>query len=228
VDTYDLRGNTNIQCGVHRAFTNGQLNNYFQAQAVVPGLLFYWAGEKVFRQLNTLRSIEIKSLLVASLFTLLVASQANRGCPTNPFNKCTGFYDEFAVLFIFGQYGFLPLFLVSAFAGIAAVTNIALLIAVNPNRIGARLFAYLGEKSIDLLILNAIFFTYMQPTLKGILPKNFGIFNTLFIALILTFCHVLVLPSSSKVTGFIASKSKTLSFWCVDLYRLARKKVISR
>jgi fucose 4-O-acetylase-like acetyltransferase len=104
----------------------GKLPNYFQIQALAPGLLFYWLGNKYFCKMKRLSAPKLFVIFLLSTWLLAFSAFANTGCPTSPFRKCSGFYDEFAVLFIFGQYGFIPLFLLSATAGIASAISISL------------------------------------------------------------------------------------------------------
>ena len=134
--------------------------NFYQIKPLGAALLFFLAGR--FAR-NGFHAFERKPAAAYALtliggVVVTLTFHLNDGCRWNPFAHCGIHWldDRFGVAMIHGQVGNIPLFALTAAAGIAFACGLAFLLARFGGLVGKKLDAW-GGNSLNLLIVNAGF-----------------------------------------------------------------------
>jgi len=142
-----------------------------QIQAVPVGALFYWFGWRFQRNLLGLLTSAKPTALFAIAATTIMATHylapLNNGCSLSQTQKCPDFHGAFGVSFQLGCFGFWPLFIPSAIAGIIAIVTSSILM----NRLNyyplSRVISKLGSNTVEILIVNGFFLAFIQPAIAN-------------------------------------------------------------
>jgi fucose 4-O-acetylase-like acetyltransferase len=134
--------------------------NIYQLNLIGVAFAFFLAGyaaRDLFRALER-RPAAACALLLLSGALLAATFDLNQGCRWDVAARCgLGWLnDRFGVAMIIGQFGNLPLFALTAIAGVAFASALSMLLALFGGVIGRRLDAW-GGNSLNLLIVNCIF-----------------------------------------------------------------------
>lgn len=157
---------------------------YFQVQTWLPGLLFYALGQW-FSQRGRAAAVQgwLRGsrvwLLPLGLALALAVAPLNGGCTLVPMKVCADFRGQFGVMFAIGRYGFLPAFLVSALLGIALTVALALVISRLRWAAASRGLAFIGQRTLELLVLNGFVLVFLQPALTRAFQIQSGPLETL-------------------------------------------------
>ncbi|GGZ37390.1 acyltransferase family protein [Asticcacaulis endophyticus] len=155
------------------------------------GLFFFLVGRAfsgVKKPAITPRLAAVAASVTIGLVTIL--HPLNKGCPLDPISNCNqSTYPSFGVNIVAGQVGFLPLFLVTAFLGIASLILLAQ--AVKPFRASV-LLVWIGQNTLSLLILNGAFLVLATPVLAAHISLR--PWAWLVWSMLITAGHVAVLP----------------------------------
>jgi fucose 4-O-acetylase-like acetyltransferase len=148
---------------------------YFQAQSWAIGATFFLAGRFLVTRYKTARIPRLTMFLVAvaALALLGILYSLNLGCLFDASRSCNlRFGRAFAVMMIDGKIGFVPLFLVTAFAGIAAIIASAQLLSATPLKSP---LAAIGRQTLSLFMINGFVLIFLEPTLGRIVPASPGL-----------------------------------------------------
>jgi fucose 4-O-acetylase-like acetyltransferase len=155
------------------------------------GLFFFLMGRAFSgakKPAITPRLAAVTASVTIGLVTIL--HPLNKGCPLDPVSNCNqSIYPSFGVNIVAGQVGFLPLFLVTAFLGIASLILLAQ--AVKPFRASA-LLVWIGQNTLSLLILNGAFLVLATPVLAAHISLR--PWAWLMWSVLITAGHVAILP----------------------------------
>jgi acyltransferase len=171
----------------------------FQVQTWLPGLLFYALGHW-FSQRGRAAAVQgwlhgpRVWLLPLGLAMALALAPLNGGCTLMPMKVCADFRGQFGVMFAIGRYGFLPAFLVSALLGIALTVASALVISRLPWAAANRGLAFVGQRTLELLVLNGFVLVFLEPVLTRAFQIQSTPAETLAWALGLVAGQLAVLP----------------------------------
>lgn len=199
---------------------------WFFGQTIAAGTVFYIVGHLAGRWLATqpLSKIAAGGVGVVAVAAFLITYGLNGGCLFNPFNSCNMLgRPEFAVIFVNGLFGFLPLFLFSALAGILTLLCLATLAAAMP---ASAFLGWLGRNSLALLVLNGVFFTYFEPKLAGKLGALSD--YSLLVAMLVLALHLALLPVVGPAVDAIRRACSKLSAWVVGLATASMRFALAR
>lgn len=136
------------------------LRNVYQLQPLGVGLLFFLAGHFMRGDLAAIerRLAAAYALTLIGLAVTLSTFALNQGCRWNVFEHCGAPWlnGKFGVALIQGQIGNVPLFTITAMAGVGFACGLSVLLARAGGVIGRKLDAW-GGNSLNLLIVNALF-----------------------------------------------------------------------
>lgn len=179
--------------------TQGRLGRYFQLHTIPVGALFYGIGVIAAR---VWPSLSQRVPATAVLFALVCAGFAcvaalapmNEGCSFELAKQCRNHRGGFIVMFVLGNYGYIPMFFVSACVGVAAFFGLARVVDdVAPIWLRSWI-CRVGRNTVSLLIINGFFLVIVQPKIGraldiGVLPSE-----TVAWAAGLTAIQLLILP----------------------------------
>ena len=174
---------------------------YLQLRSIIVAAAFFAVGQCLGDlRLDRLPRRTHATVFGAALLIALLTFDANHGCAFSIARACPGpRYGEFAVLMVSGAFGFFPLFAVSALAGSIAVLSAGLLLEGR-----ARLLGFIGQRSIDVLIVNGVVLTFVQPLLA---PHVAG-FAPPLVALPLTALQVAVAVALHPILNALLSSCR--------------------
>jgi hypothetical protein len=143
--------------------------------------------------------------LSAAATTLL--APLNLGCALSPFDSCgtAVLYGHPMVRMIAGQYGFLPLFVVTAFCGTACVVLLSALLAGLPTSF-RKPWVWAGRNSLTLLILNGCFLVTANGFIRVMakdMPNALFPWGVLLAAVVL---HIVALPFAIPIVSALQIK----------------------
>lgn len=197
-----------------------------QLQAWWSGLLFYMAGYALAPLIrDRLFSLDLRNgpsitkkiavlglaMIAAAIVTHFVALW-NLGCPIDPRDTCGSeqLYGRFIVRMISGNYGFVPLFLLSSASGMLFFMLVSILVTALPERIVGWL-CWVGRNSLSLLLLNG-FFLYLG---NRVIQKSFAAGYPEWMPWVLPFVvlagHLLVLPLVTPAVNYAERLSKRIA-----------------
>ena len=134
--------------------------NVYQIRPLGAALLFFLAGRYGRSVLPLLerRPAAAFALVLAGAAIVALTFHLNEGCRWDAFARCgeTWLEGQFGVALINGQIGNIPLFTITAFAGIGASLGLSVLLAHFGGAAARRLDGW-GGNSLNLLIVNAGF-----------------------------------------------------------------------
>lgn len=143
---------------------------------------------------------------VAAIFAL-----GNRGCHLRVSDTCG---TTFRVRMLFGEYGFLPYFLLAMVAGIFAVVAFSrILTRVLP--VLQPFWRWIGKNTLALYLINAFVFTFANPSLRRVLPDHVSGNLPLLLTLTIVALHLLALPAVIPVVRALERATARLSGWLV-------------
>lgn len=198
--------------GLVSAFFMGRSVEWWQFGTLLPGFIFFGLG-----RLLSIMNIENflhgpRGVFAAFGLASVTISTAylNKGCMFSYSKECFDFKEGFAVKMILSQFGFLPLFFLTAITGslciIAVSTAIEGFDALRLNKI----LAFCGRHSLALLVINAYFLTLFQPYVMR-LANNISVPETVnfLVACLLVASQLILLRTYVLGTNF-SIKSKPL------------------
>jgi hypothetical protein len=205
-------------------FYLGLAHPVYQCQSWAPGLFFYLLGSRAMavRRFILIRGRLFFSLMAAvSALLVGISYSLNRGDEMFRLRLTSeGLVDStFAVLMINGKYGFLPLFLLTALAGISMLTFTALAIK---DTLASRLLGWIGQGTLALLILNGFVLAAVEPRLALVLPAAGPNAWPLAWSILLTALQVLLLPLFRRPLQWLYSTCEKGAGFAVDRLNLAR------
>jgi hypothetical protein len=117
---------------------------------------------------------------------LVATFDLNQGCRWDVAARCgvSWLNDRFGVAMVAGQFGNLPLFTVTAVAGIAFACAVSMLLARFAGTVAARLDAW-GGNSLNLLVVNCVFLHVGNQLLERFVAPRIEADNPLFFAALL-------------------------------------------
>lgn len=163
--------------------------NVYQIKPLGAALLFFMAGRYARNGFHVLERNPAAAYALTLLGAAIVALtfHLNEGCRWNPLAHCgLGWLDgRFGVALIHGQVGNVPLFTITAFAGVAAACGLAILLARWGGVVGKKLDAW-GGNSLNLLIVNAGFLHVGNVLVDHAIVPRFAPDNPVFFIALLT------------------------------------------
>lgn len=185
--------------------------NYFQAGSLLPGFIFYWLGSK-YANISPKDEIEFPHLTVAlASFGLMIwPSLHNSGCVLTSTSVCANKGDQFGVLLVFGQTGFWPYFITAGVIGCFATLSLAHSLTKSNSALG-RILSYVGQHSLEILIVNGFVLALLQPQIIKHLSDTPIFKHPTLLAMILVLAHIAGAPVSCKILKPIIYNSKRLS-----------------
>jgi fucose 4-O-acetylase-like acetyltransferase len=134
--------------------------NIYQINLIGVAFVFFLAGHlarDLFHAIQR-KPAAVYALLLIGGVVLLATFALNQGCRWDVTTQCGAAWlnNQFGVAMINGQFGNLPLFFVTAFAGIAFGSALAMLLARFGGAAGRALDAW-GGNSLNLLVVNCVF-----------------------------------------------------------------------
>lgn len=147
--------------------------SFFQLQTIIPGLFFYALGYffnekfKNFEQLSFSKNTFLFTIALLSVITYYTSIN-NQGCYFEPSRLCPSYHGQFAVLFIYGQYGFFPYFVISSISGIMLIYTISK--TIERSKIGHLLYC-IGQRTLGIMLVNGFFLGAIQPFIIKIDPN---------------------------------------------------------
>lgn len=146
--------------------------NFFQVQAVGAGLAMFVLGRACAGTIQRMPIWCCVPLSVLASLVLCFTYKFNGGCAYRFSSECAGYFGPFAVSYFLGSYGFLPFFLLTAVSGTLAVVLFAKTLAQRKWCwiVG---FEALGVRSLDVFLLNGVFFAFLQPSVSKIVSTHF-------------------------------------------------------
>jgi hypothetical protein len=201
--------------------------NFYQIKPLGAALLFFMAGRYARSGFHALerKPAAAYALTLFGAALLALTFHLNDGCRWNPFANCglSWLDGHFGVALMHGQIGNIPLFAITAFAGIAAVSGLSILLARWGAVAGKKLDAW-GGNSLNLLIVNAGFLHvgnvfvdhWIVPRFE---PNNPAFFIALF-ALTLT-ANVLVAHGLDRPLRWLQRIALTTARQIVDTFAAA-------
>lgn len=132
-------------------------------------------------------------VLSAAATTLL--APLNLGCSLLPFDTCGSVvvYGHPMVRMITSQYGFLPLFVVTAFCGTACVIFLSALMAALPTG-WRKPWTWMGRNTLPLLILNGCFLVTANDFIRRMMEGTSGGPGPWLLCMGVVALHIVVLP----------------------------------
>ena len=134
--------------------------NFYQIKPLGAALLFFMAGRYARNGFHAFERTPVAAYALALFGGVLAALtfHLNEGCRWDPVAHCSIHWldERFGVAMIHGQVGNIPLFALTAVAGIGFACGLAILLARFGGVIGKKLDAW-GGNSLNLLIVNAGF-----------------------------------------------------------------------
>jgi len=134
--------------------------NYYQLHLLGVALSCFLGGRAARAALAALHRTPAAAyaLLIVAGGLLVSTFHLNEGCRWDFAGDCgvEWLSGHFGVSMIIGQFGNLPLFAVSAIAGIGFATGLSILLARYGGRLGAKLDGW-GRNSLNLLVVNCLF-----------------------------------------------------------------------
>ena len=171
---------------------------WFQMQAIFPAIVFYAIGHQLSSKDLLYKSRHIACFLVPiSIATTFLLSRLNNGCNLSPFDHCNNMSNHFGVMMINGEFGFLPLFFITAIIGSISILLFVRFSFLERFHIKS-LLSWLGKRTLQLLILNGFALQFIQPFLKKHLDKPSPALTSWSIILIFVTIQILALPFFSK------------------------------
>lgn len=141
--------------------------NYFQVHLLGAAFVAFMLGHAMRGALRNLE-LRLRSVLMLTMLALgatWITFDLNRGCRWDMKGGCDLVDGHFGVSFFSGQFGNLPLFVLTAITGCAFTFGLSILLARFSGAVGRR-FAIWGRASLTLLIVNAILFHLINPALR--------------------------------------------------------------
>lgn len=176
---------------------NGRL---FQVHALPMGVLFYglgaWAASA--RPLVSVRQYVTKRMLVplvclGVVFTGVLAP-LNGGCVLEFAKHCSNHKGGFAVMFVQGRYGYIPLFFITALVGTLVVFGLARFLDDRASPWLRAWLCSLGQSTISLLVINGVFLAIVEVHLSSIFDVGSSSLETILWAAGLTAVQLLMAP----------------------------------
>lgn len=194
-------------------------SRFLQLQTLLPGLFFYWAGQAFAgsRWRERLAGLTVPALTGLCLLLLPVTfalAHMNQGCAFSATASCFNLPDRFTVLFVFGDYGFVPYFITAALLGILlAYLAVMLLQRLLPDSRPQRLLARIGESTMGLLIVSGLFIDFVQPQLflRGLVPDSAPAVAVIILAILAV--QLLLRDWSDRVFATLFRQLQHFSDW---------------
>ncbi|WP_133718495.1 acyltransferase family protein [Methylocaldum gracile] len=190
--------------------------NAFHIRAVAPGVVFYMIGRYL-----ALRPIGIYAALSPVLLAIsLWLAHYNGGCTFGWQSSCENpeLPGHFAVLMIFGLYGDLPLFFLTATIGSLAVIGFAKLLV---NTKLSPILGFMGRNSLGLLIINGFYLAFVNPFLRNVIDINDTIIFYVALGSLATLAHIITLLLTKPVLSCIESIAQRIAQFSVGILWLA-------
>lgn len=134
--------------------------NFYQVNLIGIAFAFFLAGHAARDLFHAVgrRPAAAYALLLIGGVVLVSTFHLNQGCRWDMTARCGEPWlgGRFGVTMIFGHFGNLPLFAITAIAGVAFASALSILLARFGGVIGRRLDAW-GGNSLDLLVVNCLF-----------------------------------------------------------------------
>lgn len=196
-------------------------SRFLQLQALLPGLFFYWTGQAFAgsRWREHLAGLSAPNLAVICLLLLpatFALAHLNQGCHFNPVAQCFNLPDRFTVLFVFGDYGFIPVFILAALSGILLTyLGVMLLSRLLPGSRPQQFLTRIGESTMGLLIVSGLFIDFVQPqlVLHGLVPSSAPAIVTIILGLL--GLQLLLRDWSDRVFATLFAHLQRFSDWLV-------------
>ncbi|MGE0742464.1 MAG: acyltransferase family protein [Hyphomonadaceae bacterium] len=184
--------------------------NIYQIHLLGVALAFFVAGRAWRTVLTELeqKPLAAYALLVASGLVLAVTFDLNQGCRWDFTRQCGEAWlgGRFGVSMIQGQFGNLPLFALTAIAGVAFASMLAIVLAYFGGAAARRLSAW-GRNSLNLLIVNCLFLHVGNLLVAAWVTPYIGADNPLFFVALLT----LTLGANLALVDFLARPLRRLA-----------------
>src|SRR5262249_7483324 len=140
--------------------------NFYQINLIGVAFAFFIAGHAAHKVWDRAVSAPrwCAGALIVTGLAVVATFNLNRGCRWDFVSTCglPGLSGRFGVGMIYGEFGNLPLFLLTATAGAVFATTLSILLARFAG-IAADRLARWGRASLDLLIVNGIFLDLLNP-----------------------------------------------------------------
>ncbi|WP_077730235.1 acyltransferase [Methylocaldum sp. 14B] len=192
--------------------------NAFHIRAVAPGVVFFMIGRYL-----ALCSISI--YIYAALSPVLLAislwlAHYNGGCTFGWQSSCENpeLPGHFAVLMIFGLYGNLPLFFLTATMGSLAVIGLANLLV---NTKLSPILGFMGRNSLGLLIINGFYLAFVNPLLRNVIDIDDTIIFYVVLGSLAMLAHIITLLLMKPVLSCIESVAQRIAQFSVGILWLA-------
>lgn len=197
-----------------------QWPNAFHIRAVVPGVVFFMMGRYL-----ALHPININALMPGILLVISAwLARYNGGCTFSWQPSCENpeLPAHFAVLMIFGLYGNLPLFFLTAMIGSLAVIGFARLL---DNTRLSPVLGFLGRHSLELLIVNGFYLVFANPFLRNVLDIDDTVVFYVALGSLTILAHIATLLLVKRVLRYIERGAQYLAQFSVDLLWLGSERI---
>ncbi|WKL57870.1 acyltransferase family protein [Asticcacaulis sp. ZE23SCel15] len=168
---------------------------WFMMHTWAIGLLFFLAGRAYAkRPVANLPPLYALAVSIISLFVLTLFYDLNKGCAFSPTEVCEipSGYPRFYIDVVYGQFGFMPYFLLCAVIGIIGLMTLSMCLSHTkyaPN------IARIGKNTLVLLMINGVFVALSPSLLADIIPT---LPDTWILSVALVAAQVALYPIMSK------------------------------
>lgn len=170
--------------------------NQYLFRTWMPGLSFFALG-------YLLAQYPIRWPVVAAPFlfaAVIWLAPLNDGCAYTLQDACARWAGPFGVRMFGGNYGFLPLFFLTALIGTLSV--VCLSAGLAKFKAGAVL-AYMGRASLDLFVINGFVATFLPPLFARIDASQFTVVHYVVIGVALIGAHLAAVWALSRPLGLL-------------------------
>ncbi|QHI99263.1 hypothetical protein GT347_15535 [Xylophilus rhododendri] len=192
-------------------WAQARASNVFELSALLPGLLFFAVGHRMAGPGSLMQRLgRHDGLVLAALVFTVVSAGWNTGCRWDLAGDCPNVPGSFVALMIAGQYGVLPLFLLTALVGCFAVVGLSQRIAVRLPA-GGRALAWVGRRTLQLLVVNGLVIFFLHPWLAGVLAPPGSLWALEAIALTMVAGQLLMVLLFGSLTSLPLRLAKYLA-----------------
>ncbi|WAC47738.1 acyltransferase [Asticcacaulis sp. SL142] len=168
---------------------------WFMMHTWAIGLLFFLAGRAYAkRPVTNLKPLYALATSIACVLLLMLTYNLNKGCAFSPTEVCEipSGYPRFYIDVVYGQFGFMPYFLLCAIIGIIGLMTLSMCLSHTkyaPN------IARIGKNTLVLLMINGVFVALSPSLLADIIPT---LPDTWILSVALVAAQVALYPIMSK------------------------------
>lgn len=217
--------------------------NFYQLKPLGVALAFFMAGHAFRRDFHAIerKPASPYALTLTGAAVVLATFSFNEGCRWDVFSQCRADWlnGHFGVALIHGQTGNVPLFIVTALAGVGFACGLAILLARYAGAIGQALDAW-GGNSLNLLIVNSAFLHVGNVLVDHWIAPHVRADNIMFFATLLgvtlllnlvvahvlerplRWLHRIALNSAGQTVAVLASAPSALT-WAMGSHGVSRR-----